>query len=344
VRLSLVSILALGSLGTADAQAPIHVRLEYRVPDGCPSEQTFRDLVAGRLGHDPFVASASRTVVAEVTPGRGFRGRVALVSDGVERGERRFHDAEPSCAEVARAIAVAIVLTLDPLGEHRDVSDADALAADAPAADAPAAEERVGPPDRDVVEAAASPPVVRSFAPRPSSALEVVLGAGVVGSWGQAPGLTLGPSAEVGVVRGPLRILLGVSTDRMLGAATLDSGDEVELHDWTMSLGACVRASVVLGCVAVDGGRVLARARNLNTSFQRDLFAAARLGAGLELDLGSVVAFAPRFEVRVPFVQPHLVVGAERVWSMPRVSLRLHLAVNFRFGRRNGAVDTSTDR
>src|SRR5687767_6689012 len=75
---SLISVDAL----TAD---PPQMRLAYQVPltvAGCPREQSFRDMVAGRLGFDPFEANASELIHVEITTdAKALRGRVKWLGD-----------------------------------------------------------------------------------------------------------------------------------------------------------------------------------------------------------------------------------------------------------------------
>jgi hypothetical protein len=114
---SAAGILALVGAATwlvpaASAQDRSSARLEYTVPTAgsCPDEQSFRDIVAGRLGYDPFEDGAALTIEAAIAREEtGFTGRVRAVrTDGSVAGQRTIDAPEQDCREMAASMAIAI--------------------------------------------------------------------------------------------------------------------------------------------------------------------------------------------------------------------------------------------
>ena len=81
------------ALATRSARASPSAKLVYvrgAGADARPAEAALRKAVAIRLGYDPFLAAAQKTVIAQVTrTSEGYRARVQIVDDdGKARGER----------------------------------------------------------------------------------------------------------------------------------------------------------------------------------------------------------------------------------------------------------------
>ncbi|MEM9075379.1 MAG: hypothetical protein AAGE52_43180, partial [Myxococcota bacterium] len=156
---------------------------------------------------------------------------------------------------------------------------------------------------------------------------------------------TLGPTGAFGVHWGPWRALVGASADRMLTAARVASGDAIEVHLWSAFVGVCGEVSVALGCASIDVGQLAARGRDLaNESLRRDRYGALRLSGGVEFALAGPLSLQALAELRIPWFRTHLVIEDERVWSLPRASARISLALVFRFGQRIDDTATSTER
>lgn len=89
----------------------------------CPDETEFREVVAERLGRDPFVADASRVVhVLLVRDGRDFVGTVRLSDAGRDRSATRTLRAR-SCESVATSLATVIAMGLEPSPSAPDAVD-----------------------------------------------------------------------------------------------------------------------------------------------------------------------------------------------------------------------------
>lgn len=101
--------------GAAVARAD--VRLDYAPPPelSCPDASVLRDAVAIRLGYDPFVADAPRTVALTVArDAEGIRAEVRIIeADGSLGGRREIVDVGP-CAELVDTLVLAVSIAIDP--------------------------------------------------------------------------------------------------------------------------------------------------------------------------------------------------------------------------------------
>jgi hypothetical protein len=132
---------------SASAAERASVTLTYAAKDAaaanCPDEATFRDLVAARLGYDPFAPSGSLTLAVELQRrGDKIVGRLNLTGkDNESRGERTLRSRADDCFELATSMALAAAVAVDP-----DAVRAQATAARAPATPTPAPEPPRQPP------------------------------------------------------------------------------------------------------------------------------------------------------------------------------------------------------
>ena len=177
------------------------VSLDYQTDPallGCPGAADFRKAIVRQLRHDPFRENAPRKMVVRLfSTGARMGGRVEWrdASDQWE-GERTFSARNESCAEMARAMALATAIQIDLL----------AIPDQAPP-EKPAAEAK--PPVVKVAESrpAAAPPAPPIVAERPRPApspkepfLAVEVGVGVLQDFGDAPVFVL-PRLAVSVGR-----------------------------------------------------------------------------------------------------------------------------------------------
>lgn len=124
------------SAPTASPGSRRYVRLLHeRTPEAsrCPDEHALKAAVAERLGYDPFVSEAARTLRASFSADAGaLVARVQIVEpSGQTSGIREIRSRERSCAEIGAAAALAISIAVDP---EQDLLD--------PAGSAPTAQGR----------------------------------------------------------------------------------------------------------------------------------------------------------------------------------------------------------
>lgn len=234
----------------------LEVSLEYAVPSGlgCPSESEFRAAVADRLGGDPFVKAAARTVAVEISAkDGGLSGLLRWVDrEGTLEGQRRFEASAAECAELARNMAFAVTVQLELLEQPEDASGPTTF----PGTDSDPGTERVP------VAPTRAPPSTTSSAdasvPVPASNFE--LGAGV------GPFLVSGWAPHVA---GGGRVLLLGRVPRFLAQVAFEAtlpqrhstseGAGFETSVLAASLTPCWRFPVVEACPALRFGSVRAR-------------------------------------------------------------------------------------
>ena len=109
---------SLGLLSSGAGAAPeLFVSLDYQIDPAlapCPSEEAFRRSVSEQLGYDPFRDEAPHRVVARAraaTPGSEGLLRW-LDANGAVEGERLLTSATPSCDDLVREMAFAVVVQI----------------------------------------------------------------------------------------------------------------------------------------------------------------------------------------------------------------------------------------
>lgn len=205
-RLIAGAVLLLAPLLSGAAHAEEKARLVYSRTPGtnCPAEIELRLSIVARLGYDPFSPQASRVVLARVER-RAHRlvGVVELVDrEGSASGRRELYAARGHCAELARALALSISLTIDA---ERAATRARELPSEDPVV------VSNSEPSPVLVEPTPEPPPTRTS--------RLFVGAMSAASTGLLPGFALGAGAYLGLgwqawsVRLEARIMRSFSRD-----------------------------------------------------------------------------------------------------------------------------------
>ena len=178
------------------ASGELLVSLDYQTDPaliGCPSAADFRKAIVRQLGHDPFRETAPRRMLVRVySTGQRMAGRVEWrdASDQWE-GERTFSSRTGSCAEMARAMALATAIQIDLLALP-----------DQPPPEKPPVEAK--PPVVKPVAVVPAPPVVaaKPLPPPPPKEplIAVYVGVGALQDFGDAPAFLL-PRLAISVGR-----------------------------------------------------------------------------------------------------------------------------------------------
>ncbi|HEY6475860.1 MAG TPA: hypothetical protein VI456_04710 [Polyangia bacterium] len=164
--------------------AEVLVSLDYQADPAlpeCPSAADFGREVTRQLGHDPFRVSAPRRLVVRLYPtGARLGGRVEWRDAADEwEGERTFSSRNESCAQMARAMALATAIQIQLLAR---------VEVDLPAKTA--AESK--PPAPAVVEPQPPMATPAPAAPVPREPLIAVdVGVGAIGDAGDSPTVVL---------------------------------------------------------------------------------------------------------------------------------------------------------
>ena len=255
----------LPSLVSIPAKSILEVSLEYAVPNGigCPSEAEFRTAVADRLGDDPFVHAASRTLSVEISEtGGGLNGVLRwLGHEGALEGQRRFTAPVGDCSELARNMVFAVTVQLQLLEHPEDAPPP----ARVPETESDAPREANGEAEAGAEAAAAAAPATSASSvavPAPISApasnFDVGAGLGLFLVSGWAPEVAAGGRVLfVGrVPRFSLQLALEASFPRHYPAS---DGNGFESSVLAASLAFCGRLPVVEACPVLRIGRVRAR-------------------------------------------------------------------------------------
>jgi hypothetical protein len=148
------------------------VVLHYdRGDHACPDRAALEAMVKGALGRDPFRQQAERSIEARIAKvEEGLEARIVVREGGAITGERTLSDPDPGCAELARAVALAISVAIDPLIFRRSI-------------DPPVSTSTVSPPP-------APPPRTDPSPVTEVRSTEVTAGLGVHAVLGTVPSLT----------------------------------------------------------------------------------------------------------------------------------------------------------
>lgn len=206
------------------------VSLDYQTDPalvGCPSAADFRKAIVRQLGHDPFRESAPRRMLVRLdSTGSRMGGRVEWrdASDQWE-GERTFSSRNESCAEMARAMALATAIQIDLLAIPGQAQP-----------EKPAAESKSPPvkirDSKPAVVLPAQPIVAETPAPAPppkEPRIAVDVGMGAIHDFGDAPifvlpriAISVGRPSAIGVRLAVSGLGPGAEVTRTEGVAQLD--------------------------------------------------------------------------------------------------------------------------
>jgi len=116
VALALASAAALMTVTAPSGASPKETAtLTYAPAASCPDEAAFRRKVAARLGYDPFVAAASRSIdVSFTTSGRTVTATTRLRVLGASESVRKLDQAADQCEPLAEAVAASVATVIDP--------------------------------------------------------------------------------------------------------------------------------------------------------------------------------------------------------------------------------------
>jgi len=308
-----------------DAQDRSLAELDYAAPEtsGCPDEQAFRDIVAARLGYDPFRFEAPMAIHASIVRSpHGLTGNVrATDAASTVLGDRQIEGSRNDCGEVATSMAIAISVLLDPFG----IAGATQPAASAPQ---PVTTPPAGFP------AAPPPPIVDSSSTDEpgGSDIHLVLHGGAAVSVGLTPGWTLGPRFGIGIMAGGFVLLADAMVDLMPAQERVESGDVLEATVFTAGPTACLSIEVFMVCIGAQLGAFQGQGTEVrDPQTQTSFFASADARAGVEVPINDVLAARAMAEVRVPIVRTSLEISGVTVWNAPSLGggLSLGLAASF---------------
>lgn len=290
----------------------------------CASETTLRELVAGRLGYDPFVAEASRHVRVQVlTPRRGrLAVRIETTRPDGGRGEREFVGAMNECSVLVESAVFAVSIAIDPAALQPQP-----VVIEAPT---PAIEPEPAPIVAPTPAPIAEPvPMVESEpAPLPDADddVHVALSLGISGSIGASIGIaSFGASFGPEVRYRDFRVALTFRGDVPNGMAT--NGGGIEAHLLAGDLAACGLVSPFFACGVFTLGVLRGQGHGFSTD-REVLLPHAALGgrAGLETRVVGPLSVRVQLDLLAHLTSPSLLVGDASAWNMAPISAVLGLA------------------
>jgi len=302
-------------LAWSQASAAATVAIHYDVAPGldCPDETTLRQLVAARLGTDPFTAGGSSSVTVRVKRESAFVAEVTLQSPASP--ERRKLLSGASCAELLHLVATTVALTIDPLLRRPEIPESPPL----PALHTPAEPTLPAEPTR-LPLAARSVPAQGSEAPalRGSVSAGATVGAGA--SVVAQPRLHLEGRLQGSLVSIGLEVRFGWPVNGPLSIGRL-STSSIEA-----GLVPCLTWKWLSGCadLSIGGLRLegleLAEARAATT-----LLVSVGLRALFLVPLTPALRLGLMAQGSAFLTRASAVVGGARVWTMPPVGGELGL-------------------
>ena len=315
------ALVASGSLalvlvsGTAHAgKAGFH--LSYSVSDElrCPDESSFRNLVAARIGYDAFAggaggAGADGIVQIELRPrGAGMvaKARVTRVGQSAPSA-RQLEDSADRCEALVAALATTVAIAIDP---RRALSP-----------------PVVGTKPLDVREPAPRPPP-KQASPSSGEGVHLIAAAGVVGSVGAAPTVTLGGELAVGLRTHAYSLSLAGRAETTPGSTRLDSGDQVQATLLSVGVLPCGTWSAWTGCLVGRVGAFQGYASDVALpKVEGSVFASVGARLGYSFHVTHTVAIQPTLDLGLAVARTSLVVSGATVWQASPVVGSVGLSV-----------------
>jgi hypothetical protein len=275
--------------------------------------------VVERLGWDPFVAAGGELAI-HVAMRRG-RARVVVRDAAGELIGERVLSARAECGELARVVALAIAIAIDPhVAFPRRSRDVGALLPGS-------APERPAPP-------AASPePETRAPAPHSTddtTAFDPFVGVGVIAEVGAGPEPGAGATVHVGVRRGDLSVAIEARADQSTHADF--GGGRVHAALRYGAVVPCAHRGDWLACGVVAAGALRGRGEDfVDPQSVSGTFVGGGARVAWEIPIAPAISARIHADVLGAVARTSLQVGGMDAWTMPPVSAALGVAAMGRF-------------
>jgi hypothetical protein len=296
----------------------------------CPEEPVVRGAVADRLGYDPFVESATRTIVARVLRvADRLEAKVELVDQlGTRHGSREFSTDAQRCDELISAMALSISIAIDP---ERAQAAADPLPSPPPMdpkkpgpkppkprpEPRPEAPKPRPPETSAMLDNHAQPAGERS---RGTRAMRWYSGAGGHAALGSAPGAAAGAFVFAGVLLDKASLSLEGRADAP-ASSTVTGGAEVGSSLLLLSAVPCFEASELFACALISAGSLRATGdRVTNPGSDSAFYAAAGGRLGTALPFYGTLSFRLHLDLLSTLTRVTLEIDQREVWQAPQIS------------------------
>jgi len=323
------ALASLGIAGAARADEPLaQATLSYAVAPGaeaCPTEEVLRQLVALRLGYDPFVPAAAKGVgVAIARDARGYNAHITTSTDHGAPAARDIVSEGGSCDELAQSVVLAVSLAVDPrsfAGPRRPP----------PSPPTPPPPLPPPPPADDAQPAPPPPPPGRLPPPATPWTIEVDVGARA--GFGVVPTPSLGPVLDFRLARRAFALVVDAGADLPTGNASKPSVTPGTVNASLLWAGAglCAMPRIFFACGRLDigategTGQVLAQHTGVTPY------------SGLGLLAGAIYEPAPgyraslRAELLAPFTRTTLNLAGDPIWVTPPVAGTVGVTFGYRY-------------
>lgn len=293
VRFVLFTLVALPAWGAS-------VALRYEAPDGCPDESALRQLVAARLGVDPFLPEAPAVVTVKVLSGSPLQAEVALESPGAPIRKKTLTGKD--CTELMQSVAVTVALVVDPVLKRAE-----------PAPEPVVVEKKPEP--------SLPPPAQPASAPVQPTPEPLHWALSVGGSANLGQGITAQPNLRL-ETRLRFAALVSLGLEGRIAFPVTGSLTQGQLTTSAM-LGAvvpCLHFKWLAGCADFTAGALRLEGQALASARAASVFhAAVGLRLIFSVPLTEHFAVGAMLEGQVPLTRATALVGNERVWTVPPV-------------------------
>ena len=292
------------------------MRLDYDAPAGCPDSTAFAAEVRARAPRTSNVAAPAVNVKITASssppPANAFEGSVVITDDSGESPSRAVRG--DSCAEVVRALALAVAMTFDP------AESAPPPAVIAPPPPAPAAPDRAG----------------ETTAPAPE---RLHIAAGLIGSAESGVGPLVAPAVGIYGDLAAASLSLRLGATRAVSPIVERAVGSARFARTTATLDACplrwrATANVsAVPCVAIEIGSLTSDGRStVDPESASRLWIATGLSARLVWEAAGPLFFELEGRANVPLTRDTFIFRpAEEVFKAPIVAFSAGLSAGVRF-------------
>lgn len=315
------------------------IALVYDAPARCPTRQVFEELVAARLGRNPFVADARDIAhVRVVGSGRALSASLEVVNaDGTLVGRRALEGTRVRCEPLVDALAVALGILLEDWP-----ASAPTAAPPEPVVPTPSVVDEVETevPEEEVVDTEPlhlSPVIVRRTPTEeestqgPDIALRIALGPS--GNVGLLPNVSVGGSLMLGLDVDAFAVRLGAEAFFMPSPAELRGEPSLDAFYVGGLLALCGTMAPIEACAVGGLGAFDAVVRSVAMpAHQTSLIGSVGARVSAHIDLTEAIALEPWIEARGLVARTAIVIDMQTVWEMPPVmgSLGINLSLRWR--------------
>jgi hypothetical protein len=295
----------------------------------CADEGQLREAIAARVGYDLFFPWAPKSVVVEVRGAkpRGYRAVVQIVDDhGLVLGQRSLDSRGDDCADLLRALALAISIAVD---------DRSLEYVPPPPSDPPVAADPARPSDPEPEPPAPAPtPVLAEDATGHETAPPVLSFSTWVTplvTFDSAPGPAVGAEAEAVVTHRNVSVGLGIRADAP-ASVSVPPGGSVSTWLAAVTLAPCLRGPLGASvCGLGAAGWFAADGHVASPNRDGELFAAAGGRLGFDAPVGGRFVFVAHADALAALTRFDVKVGAASVFRVPPVSIAVGTGLGVRF-------------